>query len=345
MHRTRTCLAVGLGLALSLGFLMARADEASVPPPGTEGLRLRVERLVQDVEGQLGVAARHLESGREMTLNGDVFFPLASVFKLPVLVELMAQVEEEHLSLDEEISLQVSDQHLGSGLISDLTVPGITLSLRNLSRLMMMISDNSATDIVLARVGADNVNSRLRFFGIDDIRVDRSCQRLIMDAVGLEADLYENKPLEEVLTAFAELEKNDPEAVIRAQRGFSSVLKDQGTPRAMNRLLEMIYRKEILDPAACEDILNLMAKCQTGESRIKGSLPVGTPVAHKTGTIGGTVNDVGIITLPHGRGHVALSVLSKDTTLKTAEIEKLIAEIARLAFDYFFFTAQLPAEH
>jgi beta-lactamase class A len=81
-----------------------------------------------------------------------------------------------------------------------------------------------------------------------------------------------------------------------------------------------------------------MLKCETGEKRIKGELPPGTVVAHKTGTLAGTVDDCGIIYLPDGQGHVVLTVLTKDFTADTSDVEEIIAKIARLVYDYFYFT-------
>jgi beta-lactamase class A len=120
-------------------------------------------------------------------------------------------------------------------------------------------------------------------------------------------------------------------------------MKDQSTPGAMNALLEKIFKHEILDQASCAYILEIMLGCETGERRIKAGLPRGTRLAHKTGTIGGTVNNVGIIYLPDGLGHVALAVFFKDTEEgETREVEDKIAEISRYVFDYFYFTAAAP---
>jgi beta-lactamase class A len=110
----------------------------------------------------------------------------------------------------------------------------------------------------------------------------------------------------------------------------------------MNLLLEKIYKREILDPASCSLILSIMLQCQTGEGRIRGGLPPGTPLAHKTGTIAGTVNDVGILFLPDGLGHVALSILTKDFEDQTEDVEKILAEIARFVYDYFAFAGDVP---
>jgi beta-lactamase class A len=302
-------------------------------------LQKRIEDTIKEKkEGEVGVALKHLESGRGLGLNAGSSFPMASTFKLPVLVEVMAQVKEGRFSLDDELAIQKPDQHLGSGLLSSLTAPGIKLTVRNLANLMMMISDNSAADILLAKVGAENVNKRLREFGIEGLSVNRSCQELIMDRMGMDYRKFKSSTLEEIEAEFRTMPERDAEADRESVRRFDLDPRDQSTPAAMNRLLEKIHKKEILDPESCDLILAIMLQCQTGQGRIKGELPPATPVAHKTGTIAGTFNDTGIITLPDNLGHLALTVFTKGFEEEAADVESLIAEIARLAYDYFVFT-------
>ena len=329
--------AVLMGLVLPY-FLPAQSGE---PPRGIERLNNQIEGIIRRVEGEVGVAAKHVETGEEIAVNGDMYFPMASVFKVPVFVEVMAQIREGRFSLDDEISIRKTDQHLGSGYLSDLDAPGITLSVRNLINLMMMISDNSATDILLTKVGAENVNNRLRSFGLERITVDRTCQHLIMDAIGMDYDKYRGLPLDEVVEALRKERQENPEAFDLAAANFSQVIKDQSSPKAMNRLLELIFRKEILDEASCDYILSVMLKCQTGERRLKGDLPRYVQIAHKTGTIGGTVNNAGIVYLPDGLGHVIITVFTKDTEDDTQDVEDVIAQIARFVYDYFYFTTDL----
>jgi beta-lactamase class A len=264
---------------------------------------------------------------------------MASVFKVPIFVEVLEQVKEGKLSLEEEIRIQKPDQHMGSGMLSDLDAPGIALSIRNLVNLMMFISDNSATDILLTRVGAENVNARMRQYGITDITVNRTCQHLIMDYRGMDHAKYQGLSLDEVRAGYRKMREENPKIVEEARAHFSRIPKDQSTPRAMNRLLELIFQKKIIDEASCDFILEVMLKCQTGRGRIKGDLPRGADVAHKTGTIGGTVNDSGIIYLPDGMGYVAISVFTKDMDIDTEDVEKLIAQVSRFVYDYFYFTS------
>jgi beta-lactamase class A len=107
----------------------------------------------------------------------------------------------------------------------------------------------------------------------------------------------------------------------------------------MNRLLELLWQGKAVDAEASKAMLELMKRCRTGNARIRGLLPRDTVVAHKTGSLGGTVDDIGIIYLPQGAGHVTISALSKRTLADSANVERVIAEIARYAYDYFLFTA------
>jgi beta-lactamase class A len=315
------------------------AEKEAKAPTGIERLKKQIEGVIRGTEGEVGVAVKHLESGQELYINGDMYFPMASVFKVPILVEVLAQTKEGKFSLKDEISIQKIDQHLGSGMLSDLEAPGIKLSLRNLITMMMIISDNSATDILLTKVGAENVNQRLRSYGIEEITVNRTCQHLIMDFMGVDYDRYKGISLDDFSEIYRAERKKDPEAFEEASKKFSLVMKDQSTPRAMNMLLEMIYKKEMLDEESCDLIISIMLECQTGRGRIKGDLPGRTKVAHKTGTIGGTANDSGIIYLPDNLGHVALTVFTKDMTLKGKDVEEIIAKISKFVYDYFYFTS------
>lgn len=342
--KNRRFLNAALVLAFCVTSLFASGERAAIQ--GIDRLEKRIQSVIQGLEGDVGVAVRHVESGAELSIKGETYFPMASVFKIPIFIEVLAQVKEGRFTLDDEIGIQKTDQHFGSGMLADLDAPGITLSVRNLINLMMLISDNSATDILAEKVGVANVNPRLRGYGIEDITVDRTCQHLICDAIGVDYEKFKGLTLEEAREAYRKEARQNPEAQKEASKKLSQVHKDQSTPRAMNRLLELIFHKKILDEESCGHILSVMLRCQTGEARLKGDLPPGTKVAHKTGTIGGTVNDAGIIYLPEDLGHVVITVFSKDTTATTKDVENIIARISRLAYDYFFFTASVvePAD-
>jgi beta-lactamase class A len=321
--------------------LMTAVPAAAQDEPSLSGIQ-RLEKQIRDVisseEGEVGVSLLHIETGRELAVNGDTMFPMASAFKVPVLVEVLSQVREGRFTLDDEVRIRDTDQHLGSGMLSSLTAPGIVLSVRNLVNLMMLISDNSAADMLLAKVGAEKVNARLKALGIGGMSVDRPCQKLIMDYLGMDYAKYGHLPLDEITAARRGHGRRTPDDEKRDILAFSADPQDQATPKAMTALLAKIFREEAIDPASCQLALDIMLKCQTGEARIKAGLPPRTPLAHKTGTIAGTVDDCGIIYLPDGQGHLVLTVLTKNFLGDTSDVEAIIAAIARYAYDYFYFT-------
>ena len=140
--------------------------------------------------------------------------------------------------------------------------------------------------------------------------------------------------------AFAELQKKDPEFDERSLEPnpeFEDDLQDTATPRAMGELLDRIFNGKALAPASTSLLIGIMERCRTGEGRLRGRMPADTSVAHKTGTIGGTVNDVGVISLPDDAGKVMAAVFIKKSAAPYEDRERAIAEIARSIRDYYLF--------
>jgi beta-lactamase class A len=304
-------------------------------------LRNRIAAVLPQSDGTVGVAIKHLESNTSLAINGDEPFPMASTFKLPVLVELHAAARAGALRWDETVNITPEDQHLGSGDITPLfDPPGVAISMRNLANLMMMISDNSAADICLTRAGTANVTARMRSLGIPGIRVDRTCQELILDYQGRDTARLKDLARDDLREV---MRRDQRPQSFESRRGADERVaadpRDNATPAAMVALLERIWRGEAVDRAASTAMLELLKRCRTGENRLRGLLPSSTDVAHKTGTLGGVVNDVGIIYLPDNAGHVAIAVMSKRTRAPLEQVERAIAHIARYAYDYFLFTA------
>lgn len=296
-----------------------------------------IARLAKVSGGVVGATAIHLETGRRVSMNGSERFPMASTFKIPIAVQLLTRIDKGEVKLDQMIDIKQSDLHPGSGTLADLfNKGGLALSVRNLMELMLLISDNSATDVLLRTAGgAEAVTARMRALGIDGINVNRSTAHLIADWVGIP-----NLPPEDQWTpalfqlVFASVKPEDQKA---AAKKFDSDPRDTSTPDAMAALLEKIYHRDILKPESEGLLLDIMRRCRTGEARLRGLLPQGTEIAHKTGTIGGTTNDVGIVTLPDNAGHVAIAVFVKSSEQDTSARERGIAEIARAVHDYFLF--------
>lgn len=327
----------GVLLAAAVGPLRAQTHTVPADDPALARLVQEIERLEPISEGVMGVAAIHLETGREAYLNADESFPMASTYKVPIAVQLLTRVDRGEVSLSDMIEVHPEDLHPGSGTIADLfDDPGVILSLRNLMELMLLISDNSATDMTLtAAGGGDAVTARMRALGIEGIRVDRPTSLLIGDYVGVEgiADDGRVSPEEwDRLTDALGAEERD-----RAAEEFASDVRDTSTPRAMAELLRRIWDGEAVGAESTDLLLDVLRRVETGTGRIKGVLPPETTVAHKTGTIGGTTNDVGIIYLPGDAGHVVAVVFVKDSDADGEDREAAIAQVSRAIYDFFLF--------
>lgn len=312
---------------------------------GLARLEREFARLASIGGGTVGVSVIHLETGREAHLNRSVAFPMASIFKVPVAVQLLTRVDRRELRLDSMIAIRPGDLHPGSGTLTELfDDPGVILSVHNLLELMLLISDNSATDIMLRVAGgAERVNDRLRALGVNGIRVDRPTVRLIADYFGIA-----NLPGDDITVAdFRQRASGiSDSARVRAADAFKTDPRDTSTPEGMARLLEKIWRAQALSRENTDLLLDILKRVSTGPDRIKGLLPPGTVVRHKTGTLGGqtrfgrlpsSTNDVGIIELPDGAGHVVIAVFVKDSDRDDPTRERAIAQIARAAYDYFVF--------
>jgi beta-lactamase class A len=265
---------------------------------------------------------------------------MASTVKVAIAHRLLERVDRGELALDTMVPFEAGDRHPGSGTLAELfDEPGVSLSLRNYLELMLLISDNSATDLLLRQAGgAEAVTASLEALGIEGQRVDRSTLRLIADFVGVTS-VPENEalPLERYVELARGLESEE-----RARRGerFDLDPRDTSTPEAMERLLAAIWEGKALKPASRDLLIDIMRRCETGQARLKGLLPPGTSVAHKTGSIGRTTNDVGIINLPDGAGHVIAVAFVKESRVDTPARERVIADAARAIHDFFLFSPQ-----
>lgn len=303
--------------------------------PSLTRLEQQLELLSHTTDAVVGVSALHIESGRYVSLRGAESFPQASAIKVPIAVQIMALADQGKLALDKMVSLTPADLHPGSGRISELLFhPGVALSVENIMEMAIVISDNSAADLMLREAGGPAaVTARMKALGLDGIRVDRSIAVLLADWGGIkilppEAE-WNHDMWDKLFDAVPEAEH------MAARRLQMRDPRDSATPADMTKLLARIWRKDLFSPLYATKMLEVMDRCQTGKARIKGLLPQGTDVAHKTGSLGGVVNDVGIITLPGHRGHVALSVFTKGSNKPEEVSEKAIAEISRTVYDYF----------
>lgn len=307
--------------------------------PSEPVLERELARLAEHSGGTMGVAAVHIESGRSAWLNPDEAFPMASTYKVPIAAQLLHLVDRGDIKLDDRIEIGIEEYSPGSGAIAKLLDdPGLSVSVLNLLEIMLLISDNTATDRLLDAVGGGAaVSERMTALGVDGVRVDRPTIRLIGDWMGVEhMPSAAGRRWEDYLALVEDVPEVDREAAALA---FDRDPRDTATPRGMADLLGKIWRGDALGESSTALLIDIMERCETGLERLKGRLPEGTVVAHKTGTIGRTTNDVGIITLPGDAGHVIVAAFVKESELEVPERERAIAEAARAAHDYFLFTA------
>ena len=271
---------------------------------------------------------------------------MASAFKLPLAVYLFALVDRGLLQLDQVIEVHPSDISPGSGLIqSVLFHPGLHLSIANLLELTLVISDNTASDVLLRLVsGPRMVTQFLHEHGLSDIRLDRFTKQLVADKYGLsEIASPDDWSLERFRARFNQL---TPAELSAAAAAFSNDERDTMTPAAMTTLLVKLATVDVLTPNHRALLLAIMQRCQTGAGAIKGMLPPEVQVAHKTGTLSEVVaNDVGIITLPDNAGHLAITVCVKSPDAQsdaTSACQRVIAQSSRAVYDYFRFRSKAP---
>lgn len=335
-------------LARTIGDVFVRTGER-VRALRPHALESELARIAASAGGLVGAAAVHLETGRAVSLNGAMRFPLASAIKIPVAVQFLARVDRGELALDTMAAIEPHHIRPGAGIIARrFRIPGVALSLRNLLELALIVSDNTAADMMLDLAGgAAVVRERMQALGVADISVDRTILQLLADAEGIQ-DVPQDQPL---TPAYWRALRSAvlPERRHAAERALFADSRDTATPEAMTRLLAAIWQGAALGPGGTSLLLDILGRCETGDDRLKGMLPPGARVAHKTGTIEGpigvgprqprVVNDVGIVELPGG-AHVAIAVFVVRSPRDAQAQARVIARIARKVYDCFLEAGQ-----
>lgn len=318
--------------------ILLHANAQSDGKGSADRLAQEITRLEKIAGGSIGVGTIHLETESSFYYNGEVRYPMASTYKVPIAVQLLYRVEKAEIKLNDMINVEKSDLHPGGGTITQmLDEPGVILSLHNLLELMLLVSDNSAADLCIQSAGGTAaVTQKMREIGIDDIDISRSTFVSIAHSLGIgifkEGDVYDEIKAYRALSQLTEPMRE------QAWQAFLNDPRDTATPVAMAKLLQKIWNREALNNENSQLLLDIMKRCQTGEDRIRGALPPRTTVYSKTGTIHKVVNDVGIVKLPADAGNIVIVIFIKDTKIELEECEKIIAHIARYLYDYFLFS-------
>jgi beta-lactamase class A len=303
--------------------------------PDLAALRQSLQTHIEAADAEFGVCIRHAESGAEIDVNPDALYPMASVFKIPVLLETLAQVDEGRTSLGKRIELRQEAKVLPSGILVELD-PGLLPTLRDLLTLMITISDNTATDMVLSEIGLPAVEQRMRAWGFNSISVKMSVQ-----------DIFDHTfpPADVALTpADRARAVGDGERNWDAITGQRSLENNVASPREMGGLLERLQRGDLLSAASTQIALDILLRQQLNQ-RLPRFLPPQVPMAHKTGTLLQSRNDAGIMTLPDGThlivvtfAHLRRDLIDADPAVAAPYadgVDAAMGAIGRDAYDAF----------
>jgi beta-lactamase class A len=285
-------------------------------------VRSEIERLADATGGIVGVAATHLVTGRHIGYREDELFPTASVIKLPLLVTLYEDAIAGRIDLSERVTYREDTKVAGSGVLQFLD-DGLNPTVRDLSVLMMSVSDNTATDLLFDRVGKRRIESTMGRLGLQSIRVPFDIREMLMELV----DLDHTQP-----GGYDELRRRLRLSAGSGGRSMIATQADRTTPADMCRLLELIESRAILDPDSCTAILELLKRIQSA-TRIPGLLPKGTVVAHKTGSYRRLRNDVGIVYAPSGPYAVAL--FARELARDNIDDDGALARISLAIYEEF----------
>jgi beta-lactamase class A len=306
-------------------------------PSGAEldltSLDAKLSQIARTARAEVGVSLVHVESGARVSIQGGQPFPMASVYKLPIALELLTQVADGTLTLDRQVTLGPSDIRACCTLSRRHPRGGVTLGVHELLELMITESDNTAGDALMKLVGGPAaVERRMSAWGFKAIHVNRYEGDIAFEMVGVThpppADEW---TLEMQYRLIAEVPTADVQA---ARARYARDPRDTATPDDMAALLVRLQRGSLLPRPFTNLLLDLMARVKTGPQRLKGRLPPDTIVAHKTGTTEVVMNDVGLITLPDGGGHLAMAVFTTNGA-RLAATQNTIAEMAAAAYEAF----------
>jgi len=299
--------ALGCTLVLAPLVLSAQAPRSSVPSERTDGtLQNLIENYARHHHGKVSLYAKHLRSGQTVTLDPDVPVNTASVIKVAIMLEAMYQVKEGRLSFDDVVELHKEDQVSGSGVLFLFHTPA-TVNVETAIVLMITQSDNTATNLVLAKIGRENVNRRLRGLGFTATTSIRPIRR------PKEGDQSpELKPF-----------------------GIGRT-----TAREMAGILQAIDRCDLGDQKLCARMVDIMQH-QFWRNGIPHYLEdadtteVASHIANKTGSLDHVRNDVGIVSTKDGPIVISVFTYENADTSWTPEneAELLIARMAKTIVD------------
>jgi beta-lactamase class A len=289
------------GRRLTLGLLLLLLNLPALGADPT--LEARLMPLIEAHKGKVAVAVKNLKSGETFLYHADDAMPTASLIKFPVMIETYRQAAEKAIDLDTKVTLRQEDKVPGSGILTDHFSAGASFPLRDAVHLMIVYSDNTATNLVLDVIGIGSTAATMEKMGYPNTK--------------LHAKVFRRDT-----SVFPERSE---------QFGLGST-----TAGEMIRLCEALWDKELVSPEACAAMLKHLRACED-KDKFPRYLPPGTKIAFKTGSVEASRTAAGIIEC--GQGPVALCVLTDGNAdhrwVADNAGNRLCADIARAVFDHF----------
>ena len=267
--------------------------------------KAQIKQIIVRAQGKVGVSAAGLDDNFSLNINADKHYPMQSVFKFPLALAILDSVDRGKLSLDQKIHITKKDLLPKTwSPLREKFPDGTDIALGDLLTYTVAKSDNNGCDILFRLIGGTKiVENYIHRLGVKDIAIAATEEEMA--------------------------------------RNWNVQYTNWNKPKAMTDLLRKFYDGKILSKSSTDFLMKIMIETSTGANRIKGLLPAGTIVAHKTGTSGtnekgvtGAVNDVGIVTLPNGK-HFAIVVYVSDSTADEQTRDRVIAETTRVIYDSY----------
>ncbi|HEV2128450.1 MAG TPA: serine hydrolase [Thermomicrobiales bacterium] len=273
--------------------------------------------------GTLGVMARDLNTGLELAWNHERPFPTASTMKVPLLYGLYRLAETGEIGLTTRVPLRKDDRVPGSGVLQHLDA-GLEPTVRDLAELMIIVSDNYATDLLYATVGRERLAGTLAELGLDQTYLPHTVWQMLSHVGGVDAEDPEltYDELRERLKGSREPDAPDP---------YQSDEYDRSTPADIVRLMTRIEEGYGVSRASRGAMIEIL-KHQTINDRIPVRFPeeLDIETAHKTGSLRGVRNDVGIVYAPGVTYTIA--IMTRDLPDPVVAVPE-IAAASRWVFD------------
>lgn len=271
----------------------------------TDKLRNEITEYLIGKDLKAGISFYSFTNGDTLSINGDDFFPMQSVFKFHIGLAILNKADKGELNIEDKILIKKEDLKENTwSPIREINPEGnFSLTIAELLSYSVSESDNNACDILIEIAG-----------GTEQIQK-------YFDDIGLK-DFY-------IVATEYEM-----------HRDWETQFRNKTTPKSSTEIIKKIYSDNLFSKKSFDFLYKIMTETKTGQKRIKEQLPEGSIIGHKTGTSGkndgiiAAVNDIAFISLPNGFKYI-LSIYLTDSKLDYPEAEKVMSDISKIVSDFY----------